>query len=139
MTDIKYRRAGNNEWQAGDHVDYWIELNGRRVGYVHADRAGRQSGTMSRWFAYDLDGTKLVRLATYTFKSLKEQVERVYSNQRTETVAEMNVASWSGRAREAVANRDQSIRDMRAEGASLRRIAEVSGMSHQAVAKILDK
>jgi len=39
----------------------------------------------------------------------------------------------------AVAARDEAIRQMRDEGASLREIAAAAGMSHVAVAKILGK
>lgn len=47
------------------------------------------------------------------------------------------VASWAKRAREATAQRDQAIRRMRDEGATLRAIAESAGLTHTAVAKIL--
>jgi transposase-like protein len=39
----------------------------------------------------------------------------------------------------ALRQRDQAIRDMRAEGASLRDIAEAAGMSHPGVMKILQR
>lgn len=38
--------------------------------------------------------------------------------------------------RSAVASRDQAIRDLRADGATLRHIGEVVGLSHVAVANI---
>lgn len=47
------------------------------------------------------------------------------------------VASWARKAREATARRDKAIRAMRAEGASLRAIADAASLSHTAVAKIL--
>ena len=47
------------------------------------------------------------------------------------------LASQSKRAREATARRDQLIREMRAEGATLRAIAAEAGLTHTAVAKIL--
>lgn len=136
MAEIKYRR---NDPAPPDWIDYWIEVNGQRVGYVKADRASRQSGTISRWTGYDLDGKRIGGLGTYTFKSLKANLERHFDMRQTQSVAELTAASWAGRAREATIHRDESIRDMRDEGASLRRIAEVTGLSHSAVAKILAK
>jgi len=56
----------------------------------------------------------------------------------TATVAQQ-LASQSKRAREAVARRDDLIRQMRAEGATLRAIAEVAGLSHMGVRKILQR
>lgn len=47
------------------------------------------------------------------------------------------LASQARKAREAVSRRDQLIRQMRAEGATLRAIAEAAGVTHTAVAKIL--
>ena len=47
------------------------------------------------------------------------------------------LASQSKRAREATARRDELIRLMRAEGATLRAIADAAGITHTAVAKIL--
>lgn len=47
------------------------------------------------------------------------------------------VASWARKAREATKRRDEAIRAMRAEGATLRAIAEAASLSHTAVAKIL--
>lgn len=47
------------------------------------------------------------------------------------------LASWAKKAREATARRDEAIRQMHAEGASLRAIGEAAGLSHTAVAKIL--
>lgn len=49
------------------------------------------------------------------------------------------VASQARKAREATARRDQLIRQMRAEGATLRAIAKAAGLTHTAVAKILDR
>lgn len=48
-----------------------------------------------------------------------------------------DVASWSRKAREATLHRDEAIRAMRAEGATLRAIAEAAGLTHTAIAKIL--
>jgi DNA invertase Pin-like site-specific DNA recombinase len=48
-----------------------------------------------------------------------------------------NLASQARKAREATARRDELIRSMRAEGATLRAIAEAAGLTHTAVAKIL--
>lgn len=50
-----------------------------------------------------------------------------------------DVASWSRKAREATLRRDQEIRRMRAEGATLRAIAEAAGLTHTAIAKILGR
>lgn len=47
------------------------------------------------------------------------------------------LASQARKAREATARRDLLIRQLRAEGATLRAIAEAAGMSHTAVAKIV--
>lgn len=49
------------------------------------------------------------------------------------------VASWAKRARDATVQRDRAIQQMRAEGASLRTIAEAAGLTHTAVAKILSR
>ena len=49
------------------------------------------------------------------------------------------VKTWAATVRAAVERRDKAIRDMRAEGASLREIAGAAGLSHSAVAKILDR
>lgn len=50
--------------------------------------------------------------------------------------AAQQVASWSRKAREAISARDEWIRTMRAEGASLRAIGELADLSHTAIAKI---
>lgn len=52
------------------------------------------------------------------------------------TTAEQ-LASQARKAREATLRRDELIRAMRAEGASLRTIAGVAGLSHMAISKIL--
>jgi DNA invertase Pin-like site-specific DNA recombinase len=49
------------------------------------------------------------------------------------------VASQARKAREATLRRDELIRQMRAEGASLRTIALAAGLTHPAVVKILRK
>lgn len=46
------------------------------------------------------------------------------------------VASWAKKAREATERRDEAIRQMRDEGASLRAIAAEAHLSHTAIAKI---
>lgn len=43
------------------------------------------------------------------------------------------------KARELTAERDRLIRQMRAEGSSLRTIAEAAGLTHPAIVKILRK
>lgn len=49
------------------------------------------------------------------------------------------LASQAHKAREATLRRDELIHQMRAEGATLRAIAEAAGLTHTAVAKILGK
>lgn len=49
------------------------------------------------------------------------------------------VASWARKAREATLRRDEAIRAMRGEGATLRAIADAAGLTHTAVAKILSR
>lgn len=51
--------------------------------------------------------------------------------------AQQQVASWAKKAREATTARDEAIRAMRDEGASLRAIAEAARLSHTAIANIL--
>lgn len=52
---------------------------------------------------------------------------------------EAEAATWAERARVAVASRDKAIRALLEEGATLRHVAEVVGLSHVAVAKIRDR
>lgn len=47
------------------------------------------------------------------------------------------LASQARKAREATLRRDELIRQMKTEGASLRTIAEAAGLTHTAIAKIL--
>lgn len=49
------------------------------------------------------------------------------------------VASWARKARQATARRDMAIVAMRAEGASLRTIADAAGLSHAGVLRILHR
>jgi lambda repressor-like predicted transcriptional regulator len=49
------------------------------------------------------------------------------------------LASQARKAREATARRDNLIRQMRAEGATLRAIAAAAGLSPQGVVKILGR
>ncbi len=49
------------------------------------------------------------------------------------------VATAAKRARVATAQRDQAIRAMRSEGATLRTIADAAGLTHAGVARILNK
>lgn len=51
--------------------------------------------------------------------------------------AGQQVRSWAVKAQHATARRDEAIRQMRDEGATLRAIAEAANLSHTAVAKIL--
>lgn len=48
-----------------------------------------------------------------------------------------DVASWAKKAREATARRDEEIRKMRTDGATLRAIADSAGLTHSAIARIL--
>jgi hypothetical protein len=50
-----------------------------------------------------------------------------------------SVAEWSDLARTATQRRDESIRAMRAAGATLREIGEWAGLSHTQIRNILDK
>ena len=49
------------------------------------------------------------------------------------------VAVWANKARAATLRRDKAIRQMRDEGATLRAIAEAAGLTHTAIARILDR
>lgn len=49
------------------------------------------------------------------------------------------VRTWAHKARYATEKRNEAIRAMRAEGASLRQIAEVAEMGHNSIASILEK
>ena len=57
----------------------------------------------------------------------------------SEVSAGRSVRIWARKAQEATRNRDEAIRQMRANGATLRAIAEAAGLTHTAVAKILAK
>ena len=54
----------------------------------------------------------------------------------TRTTAQ-RLAAWADRARQATDRRNELIRQMRDEGATLRQIAAAAGVSHVSVAKIL--
>jgi hypothetical protein len=49
------------------------------------------------------------------------------------------LAFQAKKAREATARRDELIHQMRAEGSTLRAIAEAAGLTHTAVAKIVSR
>jgi DNA invertase Pin-like site-specific DNA recombinase len=55
------------------------------------------------------------------------------------TSQRINVHSWAKKAREATAARDEAIRQMRAEGATLREIAAAAGLTHTAIARIIER
>lgn len=55
------------------------------------------------------------------------------------TTTAQQLASQARKAREAIARRDSLIRQMRAEGATLRAIAQAAGLNHQTVANILGR
>lgn len=55
------------------------------------------------------------------------------------TTAAQDVALWARKARDATDRRNDAIRRMHAEGASLRAIGEAAGLSHMAIKKILDR
>ncbi len=56
----------------------------------------------------------------------------------TTTIADM-VARYAAAAREATEARDEAIRQMIAEGASLRKVGDAAGLSHTAISKIVQK
>ncbi len=56
-----------------------------------------------------------------------------------ETHLDAQLALVASQARMATSRRDDLIRGMRAEGASLRQIAVAAGLSHTAIANILAK
>lgn len=49
------------------------------------------------------------------------------------------VRRWADKARAATEKRDDAIRAMRAEGATLRDIAAAAGMTHAGVARVLKR
>ena len=49
------------------------------------------------------------------------------------------VRTWATKVREATERRDEAIREMRDEGASLREIAAVASLSHTTIANIVRK
>jgi len=53
--------------------------------------------------------------------------------------AAQRVAAWAGKARVATAMRDEAIRQMSAEGASLRAVGVAAGLTHAGVARILKR
>lgn len=77
---IKYRKAKFPASIQPPQPDYWIEVDGKIVGYVHADRASRQSGTCSRWVAYDNDGKRITPTICGTFRRLKEHVALLHND-----------------------------------------------------------
>jgi hypothetical protein len=70
---IRYRRIRETYPHPDAYKDYWIEADGTVVGYVEADRPGRAGGTLARWMAYRLDGTRLCPTAG-TFRRLKLEI-----------------------------------------------------------------
>lgn len=55
------------------------------------------------------------------------------------TVLARRVAEWAKKAKAATTQRDEAIRAMRADGASLREIAAAAGLSHEAINRICRK
>ncbi|MGH9090290.1 MAG: hypothetical protein ACRDZR_02745 [Acidimicrobiales bacterium] len=55
----------------------------------------------------------------------------------TTAAREREVATWASKARDATMRRDRAIHRARADGMSLRHIADAAGLTHPAVAKIL--
>ena len=55
------------------------------------------------------------------------------------TAAEHHVREWSRKRREATAKRDEWVVKMKAEGASLRQIADAAGTTAPTIARILSK
>jgi len=78
--------------------------------------------------------------ATSRLRCQSASLPRVWASPTRRDAVEVTakeVASWARKAREATARRDAEIRRMRAEGASLRAIAEAAGLTHTAIAKII--
>lgn len=53
------------------------------------------------------------------------------------SVHEMSLKRWARTIQTATQHRDECIRELRAEGMSLREIAKLADLTHTAVAKIL--
>ncbi len=53
------------------------------------------------------------------------------------TTLAQTVTQWSRKAREATQKRNDAIRAMRADGASLRAVAQAAEMNHNAIAMIV--
>lgn len=86
--NIRYRRIREFYPHPDAYKDYWIEVDGEVVGYVEADRAGRSSGTLSRWKAYRLDGTRLC-IHFYTFGALKAEIAYTLAKEEDPTAGFM--------------------------------------------------
>ena len=71
---IRYHRVKWPETIRPPHPDYWIHKGSRRIGYVSVDRAGRQSGTISRSRAVIWPDHRLTNCST--FRNMKEAVDR---------------------------------------------------------------
>lgn len=69
---------------------------------------------------------------------VEEGLHRLPGRMSAQNTAQQ-LASQARKAKEAVGRRDQLIRQMRGEGSTLRAIAEVCGLTHTAVAKILKR
>ena len=71
---IRYHRVIWPETIRPPYPDYWIHKGSRRIGHVSVDRAGRQSGTISRWRAVIWPDHRVTNCST--FRNLKEAVDR---------------------------------------------------------------
>ena len=73
--NIRYRRVDQTlPYNHPDcYKDYWIEADGKVVGYVVADRPGRSAGTFAHWMAYRMDDARLCPVRG-TFKALKQEI-----------------------------------------------------------------
>jgi hypothetical protein len=71
---IHYHRVKWPETIRPPYPDYWIRKSNSRIGYVSVDRAGRQSGTISRWRAVIWPDHRIGTCST--FRRLKEEVDR---------------------------------------------------------------
>jgi macrodomain Ter protein organizer (MatP/YcbG family) len=81
---IRYRRA--DPYDRIEHggyrlgLDYWIDVDGIRWGYVLADRAGRAGGTLSHWMAYRIFDQKRIAYAG-SMRRMKEDVQRALNKE----------------------------------------------------------
>lgn len=94
----------------------------------------------------ELTGEELAMLLADHRANAGEEMAEPYATWATEVAGEIarrtaglsaDVRRWARKAAEATVRRDEAIHAMRAEGASLRAIADAAELSHTAIAKIL--